>query len=101
MGKTIKLILKYVLTLILAVVIMLLGLIFIFEKGPSESIRDLYVMTVMQSSAAKFTAKIFLDKETVDSILAEGDINDEGIVLDTDLIDTEKKILPSVTLVKL
>ena len=90
MGKTIKIILKYVLTLILAVVIMLLGLIFIFEKGPSESIRDLYVMTVMQSSAAKFTARIFLDKETVDAILAEGDVHDEGIMLDTDLVDTDK-----------
>ena len=91
MGKTIKGILKYVLTLILAVVVLLLGLIFIFEKGPSESIRDLYVMTVMQSSAAKFTARIFLSKETVDAILAEGDVNDEGIILDTDLIDTGKQ----------
>ncbi|MDO5331445.1 MAG: phosphodiester glycosidase family protein [Bacillota bacterium] len=91
MGKTIKRVFKYVITLILAVVILLLGLIFIFEKGPSESIRDIFVMTVTQSSAAKFTAHIFLSKETVDSILAEGNVDDEGVVIDTELVNTDNK----------
>lgn len=87
MRKIIKVFLKYFVTLLLAVVLLLVGLIYIFEKGPSESIRDLYVMTVMQSSAAKFTARMFLDKETVDKIIADGDVKDEGITINTELID--------------
>jgi len=89
MKSIVKNILKYFFTILLALVILLLGLIFIFEKGPSQSIRDLYVMTVMQSSAAKFTARIFLSEETVNSILQDGHVNDEGLIIDTDLIDTE------------
>jgi len=91
MVDVIKKILKYFLTVLLAVVILLLGLIFIFEKGPSESIRDLYVMTVMQSSAAKFTARIFLSQATVDQILADGEVDDEGQTIDTGLIDTDNQ----------
>lgn len=91
MIKVIKGFFKYFLTILLAIVIFLLGLIFIFEKGPSEGIRDLYVMTVMQSSAAKFTARIFLSKETVDAILADGEIDDEGNAIDTGLINTDDK----------
>jgi len=90
MTKILKGIIKYFVTVLLAILVLLLGLIFIFEKGPSKSIRDLYVMTVMQSSAAKFTARLFLDKETVDGIIAAGEIDDEGKGIDTDLINTNQ-----------
>lgn len=86
-----KTILKYFLTILLAILILLLGLIFIFEKGPSIGIRDIFVTTVMQSSAAKFSARIFLSKETVDAIMADSEIDDSGIELDTDLINTDER----------
>ena len=43
----------------------LLGAIYIICKGPSPAARDLFVHTVMETSAAKFTARIFLSEEAV------------------------------------
>ena len=47
----------------------LLGAIYIICKGPSPAARDLFVHTVMETSAAKFTARIFLSEEEVQAIL--------------------------------
>ena len=38
--------------------------------GPSESVRDLLVLSAMQASATKWVPGLFLDKETVDTIVA-------------------------------
>ena len=85
-GKSIISFFKYFLTLILALVILLCGLIFMFERGPSKSIRDLFVLTVTQSSAAKFTAHMFLDDETINQIINDNTISSEVEVGNTDLI---------------
>ncbi len=63
-----------------ALLLVLLGAIYILCRGPSPAARDLFVHTVMETSAAKFTARIFLSKEQVQSIL------DKNGLLETDAV---------------
>lgn len=77
---------KYLGTLIAAVLFFAVGVIFIFEKGPSPEIRDLFVVTVMQSSAAKPLAGLFLDKAQVDEIVAASTAQDEDLNSDPDIV---------------
>lgn len=68
------------LTTVLAIILFLLAIIYIFEKGPSTQIRDIFVATVDQSSAAKPLARIFLSKETVNKILEDNSFESEKII---------------------
>ena len=61
-----------------ALIAFLLGAIYIICKGPSPAARDLFVHTVMETSAAKFTAHIFLSEGEVQAIL------DKNGVMETD-----------------
>ncbi|NCB41106.1 MAG: phosphodiester glycosidase family protein [Clostridia bacterium] len=76
----------YFLSFIMALLLCLTGIIFIFEKGPSLSARNIFVTSVTQTSAAKFTAHMFLSDEEVSSILEENAVIDTGEVSDGDLI---------------
>lgn len=58
----------------------LLGAIYIICKGPSPAARDLFVHTVMETSAAKFTARIFLSEEEVQAILDKNGVLETGEV---------------------
>lgn len=91
--KAIRSILKYIITFILAFLVMLIGLVYIFAKGPSESVRDLFVVTCMQTSAAKVLPTMFLSKYLVDRIVEENSISADIEAGDTDLIDTEGSTL--------
>lgn len=86
--KVIKTFLIYLLTLVLAAAICAVGLVYIFEKGPSPALRDLFVTTVTQTSAAKFAATMFLDKETVAEILEPDTEPLEEVLTDTSLVST-------------
>ncbi len=80
---------KVFFTLIAAVLIFVVGAIYIFEKGPSEEIRDLFVVTVQQSSAAKPLARLFLSKDTVAKIMEENTAKDEDLITDGDLVEID------------
>lgn len=56
----------YFLTFVVVIVLCCAGIVFIFEKGPSESAKNIFVATVTQTSAAKFTAHMFLSEEEVE-----------------------------------
>lgn len=75
------------LTTLLAVILFLIGAIYIFEKGPSTQVRDLFVATVDQSSAAKVLARLFLDDETVDQILKDNSFSTDDISSDSNMIN--------------
>lgn len=77
------------LTFILAALVFLVGVIYVFEKGPSEEVRDLFVVTVQQSSAAKPLAKLFLSDELVAQIMEENSIKDKELISDGDLVDVD------------
>ncbi len=80
---------KVFFTLLAAVLIFALGSIYIFERGPSEEVRDLFVVTVQQSSAAKPLARLFLSEETVKRIMEENTAKDEDLITDGDMIEID------------
>ena len=57
------------LVVLLSVVALLLGAVGVICKGPSPTMRDKLVSTMMETSAAKFVARIYLSDEEIDAIL--------------------------------
>ena len=45
-----------------------LGLAYILEKGPSESLRNSFVMTMQETRRFDFVSNLFLDQETINEI---------------------------------
>lgn len=74
-------------TLIFSFLVLFFGAATIICYGPSPSARDLFVTTVMETSAAKFLAKIYYTEEEIEQILLKNStvITDE--VTDEKLID--------------
>ena len=73
-------------TLVAAVLILAVIMIYIFERGPSPELRDVFVLTVQQSSAAKPLAKLFLSEEEVQQILDNNKAKDDDLNTDTSLV---------------
>lgn len=73
-------------TLIFLAVSGLIGAILILEYGPSEKARDLFVTSVMETSAAQFLATSFLGEEKVDEILQANAIQASEEITDPDLV---------------
>lgn len=57
-------------TFLLIIIIALFGVITVLCKGPSPTARDLFVTTVMETSAAKFLARIYFTEEEIKEIQA-------------------------------
>lgn len=55
--------------ILLAVVVLVVGAVTVICKGPSQSASEVFVNTVMETSAAKFVARIYYSEEEVESIL--------------------------------
>ena len=64
----------------------LIGGILILEYGPSEKARDLFVVSVMETSAAKFLATAFLGEDKVNEILNANSLKTADMSTDTDLV---------------
>lgn len=90
--QIIKAVLLVFFTLVAAILIFLAGAIYIFEKGPSEEARDLFVVTVQQSSAAKPLAKLFLSEEKVAEIMENNSGKDENLTTDTDMVEVNTEL---------
>ena len=79
-----------VLFTILAAVLIFAGVaIYIVERGPSPELRDIFVLSVQQSSAAKPLAKLFLSEEQVEGIMEANRARDDDLNTDTELINIE------------
>ena len=89
--KFLKGLLLVFLAILIVFLLLLTALIYVFEKGPSPEIRDIFVVTVQQSSAAKPLAYLFLDKEEVAEIMEANSAVDDTIISDSDnvQIDTD------------
>lgn len=85
-GGFFKWVFIYSISLVLALLVCCIGIIFIFEQGPSPSARNIFVASVTQTSAAKFAAHMFLSEDEVAAILEESSVVDTGEVSDGDLI---------------
>lgn len=72
-------------TVLLSLIIMLFGIITVICKGPSPSVRDLFVTTVMETSAAKFLARMYFTEEEIaviqqkNAVTATNDVTDVGV----------------------
>ncbi len=73
----------------------LLGVIYILEKGPSEKARDLFVISMNETSAAKFVPTIFLSQQQVDEILAANTFQETDVITDTDMVVISAEPQPS------
>ena len=69
--------------------------------GPSPAARDLFVNTVMETSAAKFLARIYFSDEEIEKILARNAVQDDQAVTETVDFETsdEGEETPEIELV--
>lgn len=82
MKKTAQIIGKIGLWLIATVGIILVAfliMLYMISKGPSTHVRDLFVTSVRETSAAGFLADIFLTDEEVQEITKANVVDEEGI----------------------
>lgn len=73
-GLAVKRILACLGTALAVVLVFLIGVLLIVNRGPSVTFRDMFVMTVSESSAGDFLATWFLPEETVNKILEDNAI---------------------------
>lgn len=85
-----------------AVLLSLAGLLLCWTavlcRGPSPAARDLFVTTVMETSAAKFVAHIFFSQQEIEAILARNAVVDTGVVTETREFTQPEKEAPLDTI---
>ena len=85
-SRLIKRIVLSIFTALFVIVLGLLGVIYILEFGPSNTARNLFVNSAMESSAGKFMATMFLSDEKIaqirkdNSVVASDDITDTSLI---------------------
>ncbi len=79
---------------IFTVLVLLIGAILgactVLAYGPSKTARDIFVASVLETSAAKFLAHIYFDQTEIDAILAENSVSEVTAVTDTSLVNFEE-----------
>jgi len=86
LGKVLLVLLETVLLLVIA----LYGVMFVLAKGPSPTARDLFVMSVRETSAMGWVANIFFTEEEIAKIENPKEV-EEFIETDTSLIQIPKE----------
>ena len=90
-GKIMLLLLETV----LLIAVGLYGVMFVLAKGPSTTARDLFVLSVRETSAVGFLANLFFTEEEIAQIESGGDDTVEEFVnTDTSLITVTKPTEP-------
>lgn len=90
MKKAIRITWQILLWLLVTVILLLAGfliMIYMVAKGPSVQIRNLFVTSVRETSAAGFLADIFLSKEEIEAITVFNPVEGEEIDTDTQLVN--------------
>ena len=85
LGKFALILLETVLLLAVA----LYGVMYVLAKGPSPTARDIFVMSVRETSAIGFIADLFFTEEEIAQIEAAQDV-EEYVETDTSLITIQK-----------
>lgn len=68
-----------VVTVLVAVLILAYCVMFVLAKGPSPTASNLFVRSVMETSAAKFLARIYFSEAEIEDILYSDDEENEDI----------------------
>ncbi|MEG0570611.1 MAG: phosphodiester glycosidase family protein [Oscillospiraceae bacterium] len=71
--------------LLLAFIVCFFSVTTIITKGPSKTARDMFVTTVMETSAAKFLARMYFSEAQIKEIQAKNNLVDTGEVTDTNV----------------
>ncbi len=79
-GKIIGRIAIVLVSLLIFAIITLYSLCFVIAKGPSETVRNLLVLSAKQASATKWVPALFLDGDTVDEIMAGSERVEKDII---------------------
>lgn len=85
LGKALGRSLLVLLETVLLLAIVLYGVMYVLAKGPSPTARDIFVMSVRETSAVGFLADIFFTPEEIAAIEAR-EAEEEYIETDTSLI---------------
>lgn len=83
-------ILAVLLETVLLIAISLYGVMYVLAKGPSTTARDLFVMSVRETSAVGFLANIYFTDEEIAQIESRKDVEDY-VETDTSLIQIPKE----------
>ncbi len=79
-------VLSFVLATVILVLCGALGVVYLMSRGPSESARDLFVLSLRETSAAGFVTEIFLSDEEI-ALIEEANKPDDTLdEVDTSLI---------------
>ena len=83
-------------TILLALLLVVVGLCWILCKGPSPTARDMFVNTMLETSALKFVPSIFLSAEEVDAITNSNMVyeTDESTDSNANFTDKQDKVPP-------
>lgn len=103
-GKT-HLVMHFFLTLftcLLLILFLFFGSTTIVCLGPSTAARDLFVSTVMETSAAKFLAHIYFSDEKIAEILSANTAKISNVITDVNTVslptaDTDEETLADIT----
>lgn len=74
-------------TLLLSLLVFAFGVVTILCKGPSPAARDLFVVSVMETSAAKFLARIYFSPEEIQAIINNNAVVETDEVTDETLVE--------------
>ena len=78
--------LSFVLATVIIVLCGAFGLVYLMSRGPSDSARDLFVLSVRETSAMGFLSEIFLSEEEIALIESSGRSETGADSVDTSLI---------------
>lgn len=78
---------------VLLLVVCLYGLMYVLAKGPSPAARDLFVMSVRETSAVGWLANLYFSEEEIAQIENKRPVED-FVETDTSLIQIPKETLP-------
>lgn len=85
-GMIVRRVILIIVTLLLAIIAGLFGLVYVLEKGPSDTARNIFVISCRETSAIKWVPEIFLSKQEVEEIAAQNAIKETTDITDTNLV---------------
>ena len=88
-GKAIGRVLLVLLTTVLAIALALVVIVASIIHGPSESARDTFVTTVLESGNLKFLATMFLSEDEINEIVSRTSMAEMDTNIDEDLITAD------------
>ena len=91
-GRIVGRVLTIVLTTVLAVVLALVVIVASIIHGPSESARDTFVTTVLESGNLKFLATMFLSEDEINEIVSRTSMGEMETNIDEGMIATDTPV---------